>query len=115
MTDTSDRIQAILDKIPPEQKQLAADLLAQYGSKLLSMAREDAWAYLRRLGAGDLQAAAELDAQLSDAEFIARIKTNTARWESVERYNQVREDMKTDFLLRLAPAMASMLAAMVGL
>ena len=79
------------------------------------MAQEDAWDYLRRLMAGDVSAVSELDAKLSDDDFIAKVKTNTARWESVANYNMVRENLKNEILLRMAPIVASILAALVGL
>ena len=79
------------------------------------MGVQDAWAYLRRLLAGDIEAVAELDASLSDEAFLAKVKANTARWESVAKYNVVRERMRNEFLLRLAPIVLSVLMAMVGL
>ena len=76
---------------------------------------EDAWAYLRRLMAGDIEAVAELDSKLSSDEFIAKVKANTARWENVAHYNKVREDLRNEMLLRLAPIVLGLLAALVGL
>ena len=68
----------------------------------------------RRLLAGDIDAAAELDAKLSDAEWLSRVAANTARWESVANYNKVRADLKNEILLRLAPIVVSLLAGLVG-
>jgi hypothetical protein len=102
-------------RIPTAQRGAAAELIAQYGPRLFELAQEDAWACLRRLMSGDLEAAAELDAKLSDEEFIAKVKANTARWESVANYNQVRQDLRNEILLRLAPLVLAILLAMVGL
>ncbi|MCE5327903.1 MAG: hypothetical protein LLG01_15965 [Planctomycetaceae bacterium] len=113
--DLTQRISDLLARVPEAQRQAAGSLLAQYGPRLFDLAVEDAWGYLRRLMAGDLEAMAELDAKLSDDEFVARVKTNTARWEAVSNYNQVREDLKKEVLLRLATPMAAVLAALVGL
>lgn len=106
---------ALLASIPDTQKQAAASLLTQYGPRLFQMALADAWVYLRRLLAGDLEVVAELDLKLSDDAFIAKVKTNTARWENVAAYNKLREDMKNEMLLKLAPVVVSILFALVGL
>ena len=58
---------------------------------------------------------AELDGRLSNDEFVAKVKANTARWEAVANYNQVREDLKNEILLKMAPVVLSVLAALVGL
>mgnify|MGYP000864358312 CR=1 FL=1 len=79
------------------------------------MAQDDAWSYLRRLMAGDLDVVSELEAKLSDSDFIAKVKTNTARWDSVAAYNVTREKGKNEILLRTAPIVASVLLALVGL
>jgi hypothetical protein len=113
--DLNQRVQDLLARIPESQRQAAASLLAQYGSRLFEMALDDAWQYLRRLMAGDLDAVAELDAKLSDDQFIALVKANTARWENVANYNKVRDDLKNEILLRLAPIVLSVLAGLVGL
>jgi hypothetical protein len=115
LTDLNTRVQELLAKVPEAQRQAAANLLAQYGPRLFDLAQEDAWQYLRRLMAGDLDAVAELDAKLSDDQFIALVKANTARWESVASYNKVRDDLKNEILLRLAPIVLSVLAGLVGL
>mgnify|MGYP000029445101 CR=1 FL=1 len=115
MSEMNERIQQLLARVPEEQRQAAAALLAEYGPRLFDLAQEDAWQYLRRLMAGDLDVVAELDGKLSNDEFIAKVKSNTARWESVARYNKVREDLKNELLLRIAPVVASILAALVGL
>jgi len=115
MTDLQEQIQDLLGKVPAAQKQAAADLLAQYGPRLFEVAREDAWQYLRRLMAGDLDAIGELDAKLSNDEFVAKVAANTARWEGVAQYNKVRDDLKREILLRIAPVIVSILAALVGL
>ena len=106
---------AILALVPEGQRQAAGDLLAQWGPKFFAMSVQDAWQYLRRLLAGDLDAVAELDASLSDDAFLAKVKANTARWQNVANYNVVREQMRNEFLLRLAPIVLSLLAALVGL
>ena len=115
MSDFKAQLDALLAKVPAEQRQAAATLAAQYGPRLLDMAQEDALAYLRRLWAGDLDAAMELDLKLSDDAFIAKVKANSARWESIARYNVVREQLRNEMLLKLAPVLAAILAALVGL
>jgi hypothetical protein len=115
MTSLNDRIQELLAKVPDAQRQAAGELLVQYGPRFFELAREDAWAYLRRLLAGDVEAVAELDARLSNDEFIAKVKANSARWESVASYNKVRADLRNEILLRLAPVAVSLLAGLVGL
>ncbi len=109
------KTQAILALVPAGQRQAATDLLAQWGPKFFELSVSDAWAFLRRLLAGDLDAVAELDASMSDDEFIAKVKANTARWENVANYNVVRANMRSEFLLRLAPIVLSILLALVGL
>jgi len=115
MADLNTRISELLAKVPEPQRQAAAALLAQYGPRFFELAQEDAWQYLRRLMAGDLNVVAELDSKLSNDEFIAKVKANTARWESVASYNKVREDLKNELLLRLAPIVLALLAGAVGL
>ena len=115
MSDLNTRISELLAKVPEPQRQSAAALLAQYGPRFFELAQEDAWQYLRRLMAGDLDVVVELDSKLSNDEFVAKVKVNTARWESVARYNKVREDLRNELLLRIAPVVASILAALVGL
>ena len=115
VTDLPAKTAAILALVPADKKQAASDLLAQWGPKFLQMSVQDGWQYLRRLLAGDIDAVAELDASLSDDAFIAKVKANTARWETVANYNVVREQMKNEFLLRLAPIVLSVLMALVGL
>lgn len=118
MSDIKDldiQIQNLLAAMPDDQRQAAAALLAQYGPRFFELAQQDAWQYLRRLMAGDLDVVAELDGKLSDDEFIAKVKTNTARWESVANYNKVRDDLKNELLLRLAPIVLGLLAGLVGL
>ena len=101
--------------MPADKKQAASDLLAQWGPKFFEMSVQDAWQYLRRLLAGDIDAVAELDSSLSDDAFIAKVKANTARWENVANYNKVRDDLKNEILLRLAPVVLGLLAGLVGL
>lgn len=115
MADLNQRVQDLLARIPDSQKQAATALISQYGPRLFDLAQEDAWAYLRRLLAGDLDAVAELDGRLSDEQFIAKVKTNTARWEAVANYNKVRQDLRNEILLKIAPVVLSLLAALVGL
>ena len=115
MADMNQQIADLLAKVPDAQRQAAAALLAQYGPRLFDMAQADAWQYLRRLMAGDIEVVAELDSKLSSDEFVAKVKANTARWEAVAQYNKVREDLKNEILLRLAPVVLSLLAALVGL
>ncbi|HPD17390.1 MAG TPA: hypothetical protein PLE19_20830 [Planctomycetota bacterium] len=115
MSDLSERVQQLLARIPEDQRQAATALLAEYGPRLLDLAQEDAWQYLRRLMAGDLDVVAELDSKLSNDEFIAKVKANTARWENVASYNKVRNDLRNEILLRLAPIVLSVLAGLVGL
>ncbi len=114
-TTTIDSAKTLLARIPAAQQQAATNLITQYGPRLLAMAQADAWAYLRRLLAGDLNVVGELDAALSDDEFIAKVKVNTARWEAVTAYNVAREKIRNEILLRTAPIVASILLALVGL
>jgi hypothetical protein len=113
--DIAQQVNDLLSQIPAAQRNAASLVIAQYGPRLFDMAKEDAWAYLRRLMAGDIDAAAELDAKLSDAEWLSRVTANTARWESVANYNKVREDLKNEIILRLVPIVGAILAALVGL
>ena len=115
MTNLNLRVQELLASLPENQRQAAASLLAQYGPRFFEIAQEDAWQYLRRLMAGDLEVVSELDSKLSNDEFIAKVKTNTARWEGVANYNKVRDDLKNEILLRLAPVVLGLLAGLVGL
>jgi hypothetical protein len=115
MTDLNTRISELLARVPEPQRQAASALLSQYGPRFFELAQEDAWQYLRRLMAGDLDVVTELDGKLSNEEFIAKVKANTARWESVANYNKVREDLKNELLLRLAPIVLGLLAGLVGL
>ena len=115
MANLNQQIQDLLARLPESQRQAAGALLVQYGPRLFELAQEDAWGYLRRLMAGDLEVVAELDGKLSSDEFVAKVKANTARWESVANYNKVREDLKNEVLLRLAPIVLSVLAGLVGL
>ena len=115
MSDLNQKVQDLLARIPEDQRQAATALLIQYGPRLFDMAQEDAWQYLRRLMAGDIEAVAELDSELSTDEFIAKVKANTARWENVAHYNKVRQDLRNEMLLRLAPIVMGLLAALVGL
>jgi hypothetical protein len=115
MAHANEGIQILLARLPESQRQAAAALLAQYGPRLFELAQEDAWQYLRRLLSGDIEAVGELDGRLSNEDFLAKVKTNTARWENVARYNNVREDLKNELPLRIAPVVAAILAALVGL
>jgi len=115
MSDLDVKVQNLLACVPEAQRPAASSLVSQYGPRLFDMAIQDAWAYLRRLMAGDLDAAAELDAKLSDAEWLSRVVANTARWESVASYNKVREDLKNEIILRIAPIVGAILFALVGL
>jgi len=110
-----DKVRELLTKVPETQRSAATELLAEYGPRFFDLTQEDAWQYLRRLMAGDLDVVAELDSKLSDDAFLAKVKTNTARWENVARYNKVRDDLKNELLLRLAPIVLALLAGMVGL
>ena len=115
MKDLDIQVQNLLAAVPENQRQAAASLLAQYGPRFFDLAKADAWQYLRRLMAGDVDVVSELDSQLSNDEFIAKVKANTARWEAVANYNKVRDDLKNEILLRLVPIVGSLLAALVGL
>jgi hypothetical protein len=115
MADLNQQVQDLLSRVPESQRQAAGALLVQYGPQFFQMAQDDAWQYLRRLLAGDLDVVSELDAQLSNDQFIAKVKANTARWENVANYNKVRDDLKNEILLRLAPVVLGLLAALVGL
>ena len=115
MADLNQQITELLARVPEQQRQAAAALLAQYGPRFFEMAQEDTWQYLRRLMAGDVDVVVELDGRLSNDEFVAKVKANTARWESVANYNKVRDDLRTEFLLRSAPVVLSVLLALCGL
>ncbi|HOF17356.1 MAG TPA: hypothetical protein PK082_00470 [Phycisphaerae bacterium] len=115
MTDLTECIEKLLERVPDSQRQVASELLAQYGPRLFELAQEDAWQWLRRLLAGDLDVVTELDSKLSDDQFVAKVKTNTARWENVAGYNQVRDELRNEILLRLAPVVLNLLAGLVGL
>jgi len=115
MGDLQTQISDLLVKVPEAQRQAAAALLVQYGPRLFELTQEDAWACLRRLMAGDLDVVAELDSKLSDDQFIAKVKVNTARWEAVANYNKVRADLRNEILIRLAPIVLALLAGLVGL
>jgi hypothetical protein len=115
MADLNQQVQDLLARVPEAQRQAAGALLVQYGPRFFEIAQDDAWQYLRRLLAGDVDVVSELDGKLSNDEFIAKVKTNTARWESVANYNKVRDDLKNEILLRLVPIVGSLLAALVGL
>ncbi len=113
--DWSIQMENLLATVPEGQKQAAAAFLADYGPKFFQMAIADAVSYLRRLLAGDLDALAEMDSSLSNDEWLAKVKANTAKWENVAQYNKVRDDMKKELLLRLAPIAISLLLGLVGL
>ena len=115
MAELQAQINELLARVPASQRQAAASLLAQYGPRFFAMAHDDAWQFLRRLMAGDLEAVSELDLLLSDEQFIAKVRTNTARWESVANYNKVRDSLRNELLLRLAPVVLSLLASLVFL
>ena len=115
MADLNQQISDLLARVPEGQRQAAGELLVQYGPRFFDLAQEDAWQYLRRLMAGDLDVVAELDGKLSNDQFIAKVKANTARWESVANYNKVRDDLRNEILLRLAPIVLGLLAGLVGL
>lgn len=115
MTNFDERVRELLARIPDGQRQAAAALLAQYGPRFFELAQEDAWQYLRRLMAGDLDVVAELDGALSNDEWLAKVKANTARWETVANYNVVRNNLRNEILLRLAPVVMGLLAGLVGL
>ena len=111
----NEKLSSVLSKIPEAQRPAASALLTQYGPRLLSMAHEDIWQYIRRLLAGDLLAAAELDDLLTDDEFLAAVKANTAQWEAVAEYNIARAKMRFDFAVKVAPVLLTILLALVGL
>jgi hypothetical protein len=115
MADIVTLTQNLLARLPEAQRPAAGALLAQYGPRFFDLARQDAWQYLRRLMAGDLDVVSELDGRLSNDEFAAKVKANTARWEAVANYNIVRENLKNEILLRLVPIVGGLLAALVGL
>ena len=107
--------QTVLAMLPESQRAAATVIIADYGPKILAMAQEEAWSYIRRIMAGDLDAVTELDTKLSDAEFIAKVKANTERWSAVANYNVVRADLRNQIILKVAPIVLSMLLAAVGL
>ena len=119
MTLTQDEISAltsdIIAKFPEPQRAAATAVLIQYSPRIFEMAKEDILGYLMRLKAGDLDAAVELDNKLSDAEWLSRVKANSARWENVAQYNIVREQTKNEILLRTVPIVVGILATLVGL
>jgi hypothetical protein len=105
----------LLAKVPDSQRAVVESLLLQYGPALFAMALEEAWAYIRRLLAGDLDVVYELDERLSDDAFIEKVKLNTARWQKVAEHEVAVKKMRDEIALKLAPVILSILAAMVGL
>jgi len=95
MADLQTQINELLEKVPTSQRQAAASLLAEYGPRFFAMAHNDVWQYLRRLMNGDVEIVAELDSLLSNDEFVAKVKANTARWEAVANYNVVRNNLRS--------------------
>lgn len=119
MTLTPEQINAmtaeLLARVPSEQRDATAALLVQYSPRIFEMAKQDILAYLMRLKAGDVEALVELDSKLTNDEFLAQVKANTARWENVAQYNKVRDSLKNEMLLKFAPIAVGLLAALVGL
>ena len=113
MTEFNNQIQGLLARVPDSQKQAAGALLAQYGPRFFEMTQDDAMQCLRRLMAGDLSAAVELDSKLSDAQWLARVAANTAAWEGVAEFNKARADLRQQIAVRIAAAVASLLLALV--
>jgi hypothetical protein len=109
------KVNDLLARVPEAQRQAAASLVGQYGPRLFELAQADAWQYLRRLLAGDIDAVAELDAKLSNEDWLAKVTANTARWENVASYNVIRSQLRTELLLKLAPVVLGILLALVGL
>jgi len=105
----------LLAKVPDNQQVVVQALLIQYGPALFQMALEEAWAYIRRLLAGDLDVVTELDARLSDDDFITKVQANTARWQKVAEHEVAVKKMRDEMALKLAPIILTILAAMVGL
>jgi len=68
-----------------------------------------------RLSSNNSACALWRDSKLSNDEFAAKVKANTARWESVAQYNEVPDDLRNELLLRLAPVVLGLPAALVGL
>ena len=104
----------ILQKIPEEQRPAAAAILAEFGPQLLRLAQEDVLQYIERIRLGDFKAVADLLAASTDAEFLASVRANSARWENVANYNVVREELGREFLLRATPIVFSILLALLG-
>jgi len=73
MADLDEQVLNLLERVPENQRQAAAALLAQYGPRFFEMAQEDASQYLHRLMAGDLDVVAELDGKLSNDEWITKV------------------------------------------
>lgn len=115
MSDLQSQINGLLALVPEDQRDAAAELMAQYGPRLFELAKADAMNYLRRLLAGDFEAALELDAKLSDAEWLAQVAANTAAWQAVATSEQAKKDLRIQIGLRLVPIIGSILAALVGL
>ena len=115
MPELQKLIDDLLAKLPEAQRAPARVLLLGYGSKFFDLAKEDAWDYLHRLMQGDISVVLELDQSLSDAEFLARVKANTAAWANVAEYNKIREQVMVEAALRLASIVFAILAALVGL
>jgi len=110
-----DRVQSLLERVPAEQRAQAAALIAEYGPALLDLAVADAWAYLRRIQAGDLEAVHDLLMGVSDDAFLAAVKANSARWTGVADAELARAQLAKDIALRAVPVVVSILAALVGL
>jgi len=113
LSDLQSKANYLLARVPDSQKQAAGALLAQYGPRFFEMTQDDAMQCLRRLMAGDLSAAVELDSKLSDAQWLARVAANTAAWEGVAEFNKARSDLRQQIAVRIAAAVASLLLALV--
>ena len=110
-----EKMTALLAKVPADQKAAAADVLAQYGPRFFELSKEDAYGYLRRIMHGDIQAVVDLDMALSNDEFIARVKANTARWSGVSAHEVEHAELTKKIAIGIAPVVISILAAFVGL
>ena len=114
-SDSNGKIDEILAKLPASQRPAAANLIALYGPKLLDIAKEDATQYIRRLLAGDIEAATDLYDTLTHDEFLAQVTLNTQRWAEVAEYNIARAKMRLDFGMKAALVLLAILMALVGL
>ena len=105
----------ILAAIPEDQVEAARAVFAEYAPALIALSADAAWAYVKRLLAGDLTAVRELLTGLSDDEFVARVKQNTARWQNIAAQQAFIATVEGKVIQSVTPILLSILLALVGL